>query len=106
MRKRSVFINVRLWVNKLIYGVPTLCAKHSVEENKARSFRLDSQKCERCSPAEKEVSSLEQDWFNLLSPEQLSLAQSDYEQLIEELNNPREANPKLQEAFQKWKMKS
>ena len=102
--KYKLFYLVRLRLNKLIYGQPALCGKHS-SEHPARSAKLDSFNCVMCSPEEKEKSKMQQDWFNLLSFEQISLAESDYELLLKELNNPKDPNTELAQSFKKYKDK-
>jgi hypothetical protein len=103
-RKLALHYKVRLFFNKMIYGQPKLCGKYSAE-SKARSVTLDSFNCEKCTPEEIEKSKMEQDWFNQLTPDLISLAETDYDALLEVLNNPKGPNTALTKAFKKYKDK-
>lgn len=93
MKKPTLYNKITLVLNKLVYGIPRLCAKHSLS-SKARTSLLDSFNCENCSPQEKEMSKMEQEWFNLLSFDQMNKAQSNYEELISELDaSPDNSSP-------------
>jgi len=106
MRKRKTTWIQKLGLswNKLIHGKPALCSKHSLN-SPARFGTLDSFNCVKCTPEEIEKSKMQQEWFNLLNPEQISLAESDWNQLIAELENPKEPNPALIQAFKRYKEK-
>jgi uncharacterized protein (DUF1778 family) len=45
---------------------------------------------------------MEQDWFNLLSSEQISLAESNYDSLILELQKPKDPNSALAQAYKQY----
>lgn len=104
MKKPTLLNKLTLFFNRLFYGQPKLCAKHSIE-SKARSIKLSLFECELCSPEELEKSKMEQAWFNELTPELINLAESDWESLITTLNQPIKDNPALQEAYQRYKDK-
>jgi hypothetical protein len=92
MKKPTLYNKITLVINKLVYGTPKLCAKHSIE-SRARTSLLDSFNCEKCSTQEKEISKMEQEWFNLLSLDQMNKAQSNYDELILDLDSSKDSSP-------------
>ena len=100
--KKPIYSKIRLVINKLVYGTPRLCAKHSIE-SKVRTSILDSLNCKKCSPRERTISKLEQEWFNLLSVEQINKAQSNYEELLKELDSNTETSSPLIKKYLAYK---
>lgn len=100
--KKPIYSKIRLVINKLVYGTPRLCAKHSIE-SKARTSILDSFNCQKCSPKDRAISQMEQEWFNLLSLDQVNKAQSNYEELLIELDSNKDTTSPLMKKYLAYK---